>query len=36
MVNCVAHISGAAIGIAIGFIYRLRNHQYLDALRTLT
>lgn len=36
MVNYVAHISGAAIGIAMGFIYRLRNHQYLDSLRTLT
>ncbi len=34
VVNYVAHISGAAIGIAMGGIYRLRNSAYLGTLRS--
>lgn len=32
-INYVAHISGAAIGILMGFIYRMRNDEYLIDLR---
>jgi membrane associated rhomboid family serine protease len=31
-INYVAHLSGAAIGIAVGLIYRLRNREYLQDL----
>lgn len=32
-VNYIAHISGAAIGAAMGIIYRLRNREFLRELR---
>jgi membrane associated rhomboid family serine protease len=32
-INYIAHISGAAIGIAMGLIYRLRHQEYLRDLQ---
>jgi membrane associated rhomboid family serine protease len=32
-INYIAHISGAAIGVAMGVIYRLRHREYLQDLQ---